>query len=399
MDERKELVDSFRAFLGLLSSAIEFNHWFIDRGWISHPWIDAEAEARAVEAARRQKWEQADNILADSYNPDRVRFLIDTQLSRLDSFKPRRGLAMLALEDYRAERYHACVPVTLLLLDGMGRDQTNQSVLRQGVRLVDTETSFLELGPGLTRLLRNFCESRPNTSVVPITIPHRHGILHGTDIEYANRIVAAKAWAVLLAFGAFSRNEAVHKEPKLPREPPPSLVQSLLHAAERQQYWTDVSRKVDSWMPRSDEDVATLLQMGKPQPGTPEAVVAKILDGWCSNNAMAIAESMVNWHRDHITLQIRRVRQNLRMNPKGDGFPPPKSYTILSCVDDTVSSTEVHVRLQWDDMDDAEARLRIVYFVDGLQYPRVVPNGVWLAAQLWPLEALVITQLASRRPE
>lgn len=38
------------------------------------------------------------------------------------AFHPRVGLAQKALIDYEEERYHACVPVVLSLLDGLVND-------------------------------------------------------------------------------------------------------------------------------------------------------------------------------------------------------------------------------------------------------------------------------------
>jgi hypothetical protein len=52
--------------------------------------------------------------------------------------------------------------------------------------------------------LQVMSETRNTTTTDPIRIPFRHGILHGTDLGYNNKIVAAKAFAALLAVGDYA---------------------------------------------------------------------------------------------------------------------------------------------------------------------------------------------------
>ena len=52
---------------------------------------------------------------------------------------------------------------------------------------------------GLNALNRIFQKMRQKTVTDEITIPFRHGIVHGMDLGYDNRMVAAKCWAALFA--------------------------------------------------------------------------------------------------------------------------------------------------------------------------------------------------------
>jgi hypothetical protein len=52
---------------------------------------------------------------------------------------------------------------------------------------------------GLALLAKTLCRSRNKTRTEEILIPYRHGIVHGTDLNYDNKIVAAKTWAALFA--------------------------------------------------------------------------------------------------------------------------------------------------------------------------------------------------------
>lgn len=42
--------------------------------------------------------------------------------------------------------------------------------------------------------------SRNKTTTEDLTLPLRHGILHGRDLGYSNQMVAAKCWAVGFEF-------------------------------------------------------------------------------------------------------------------------------------------------------------------------------------------------------
>ncbi|CAF3738370.1 unnamed protein product [Rotaria sp. Silwood1] len=52
---------------------------------------------------------------------------------------------------------------------------------------------------GLLKLTELFNKGRVKTNENKITIPYRNGILHGKELNYDNKIVAAKLWALLFA--------------------------------------------------------------------------------------------------------------------------------------------------------------------------------------------------------
>ncbi len=182
--------------------AEEFNPVFASRGWIACNVINTEAAAAALQAAAGDRWGEADEILAEAYSPDLVRLHV-RDLGKLRCFKNRLALAQLAVDDYEAGRFHACIPVTLALLDGLGQELTGANFFRN-TRRIKAKESFLEIGPGVTELLQAMSKARNATTTDAISIPFRHGILHGTDLGYNNRIVAAKAWAALLSVGHYA---------------------------------------------------------------------------------------------------------------------------------------------------------------------------------------------------
>jgi hypothetical protein len=56
---------------------------------------------------------------------------------------------------------------------------------------------------------------------------YRHGILHGRDINYANKTVAAKCWAALFALNDWARAVKDGKKNPPPDEPKLSFGESI----------------------------------------------------------------------------------------------------------------------------------------------------------------------------
>ena len=59
--------------------------------------------------------------------------------------------------------------------------------------------SIAAYSKGLNVLVSIFQKGRKTTRIKPIFLPYRHGIIHGMDLGYDNKVVAAKTWAALFA--------------------------------------------------------------------------------------------------------------------------------------------------------------------------------------------------------
>lgn len=57
---------------------------------------------------------------------------------------------------------------------------------------------------GLQTIASLFSESRNKTNDEVITLPYRNGILHGRELAFDNKLVAAKVWATLFAIKDWS---------------------------------------------------------------------------------------------------------------------------------------------------------------------------------------------------
>lgn len=352
-----------------------FDRIFAERGWVAHDWINHDAAMKALELGKRCAFDEADLVLVSAYPADSIRTYL-AWMGRLAAFKARYQLAMLAVADYDAGRFHACIPVVLAMIDGLGKDLTGAGFLRQGVRFARDE-SFLEMGPGLTALLRAMTESRSTTSTTPITMPHRHGIMHGVDLGYANEIVAAKAWAALIALGS----HALRPNPT-PPPPFPGFLVGLRQLAASAAKARALETAVAMWVPRVNAEVLP----GAPQPGTPELVVQELLAAWVARRYNVVTRCFSGSRKRDANALAGQFRKNVRVTPK--------SFLLTEVTDHNFAVSTVRARLVWADGMTSEVELRVWHEDDEGFAPYGTAGADWRVISLWPLEAASLEQVA-----
>lgn len=113
---------------------------------------------------------------------------------------------------YREADFIACVPLLLMLIDGFGVTKTGTKSIFSDLSdlgdLFEEETSVGGHRTGLKAVLGHMVRGKRGYSEEMVTLPLRNGILHGTRLNYSNRIVAAKALCVLAAVIEWARDTA-----------------------------------------------------------------------------------------------------------------------------------------------------------------------------------------------
>lgn len=263
----------------LASIPDRFNDHFAGRGWIIYEQMNLEAAKSAIEKADAGDIDGAEADLVEYYSTERVTSELQSMVA-VEAFRPRMRLAEKALDDYNSERYHACIPVVLALLDGM------VSTVHEQQRGFFAEESNLQAwdsiaahDKGLDELSRIFRKTRRKTRTEAISVPYRHGILHGMDLGYDNRMVAAKSWAALFA----AREWAIKAERGLlgpqPEEKPKTWKEIFAQIKENE----EEKRRMQAWEPRSLQLGADVPATGDPhhfEEGTPERKLAEYLTYW-----------------------------------------------------------------------------------------------------------------------
>lgn len=116
-----QLPDLKKQFELLSQSPDKFNNHFAQRGWIAHESMNSDLMMTSIELADKGLIDVAEKELIDYYSSDKMKWLIH-QLKSIEAFSNRYNFFLLAYEDTIAERYHAAVPVLLMMIDGAVND-------------------------------------------------------------------------------------------------------------------------------------------------------------------------------------------------------------------------------------------------------------------------------------
>ena len=346
-----------------------FNDIFSPLGWIIHADMSLEVARDAIALAEAASLAEAENTLVDYYSPDQIEWMLK-RMQPIEAFRPRMRLAELALTDYRAERYHASVPVVLALLDGLVSELHEK---RKGFfaeeRDMTAWDSIAAHEKGLNALADVFQKGRRKLSTEPLTIPYRHGILHGWEMVYDTKLVAAKSWAALVAIREWAlkteRGERLQPEP----EPEPSLLDVLDQLRDNEA----TKRKIAAWAPRSlviGTDVPASGDVTDYEEGSPERALVEFLHLWQARNYGFMANHFHLPFRRPGTVSPAEVREVYDLHRLS-------TFELREIRDEAASLTEIDVQLH---MEGAEAQLRTFRLVCSHPEKTVVrgdPDGHW----------------------
>jgi hypothetical protein len=265
-----------------------FNSSFADRGWVMFELMEPGAATRAIEIADEEGFEKAEDFLVEYFSPDWVEARINW-LKHLKGFRERFDMARRALEDYKAGRFYASVLVTLSLIDGWVNELNIVGFQREGFfsqrsRLVAWD-SIAAHPKGLVRLQEVYGKVRKMTRTEEIRIPYRHGIIHGMDLGYNNKYVAAKSWAALFAVREWAIKAA--REGLSPPELEPEAEETLWESIESYLEIREEAEWLKRWQPREVVVGESVPAAGRPEDyaaSTPERKIVEFLNYWLKEN-------------------------------------------------------------------------------------------------------------------
>ncbi|WP_421976072.1 hypothetical protein [Roseivirga seohaensis] len=199
LNKALDQVPEFQKQLEHLSSLPdEFNQHFSKLGWIAHESMNSDLMERAIELAESGKVDSAEDELADYFCSDNIEWLLN-HFKGFPEFKIRFDLLKSAYEDTKDKRYHSAIPLLLMIIDGTVNDiDRNKGFFTESTDLTAWD-SIAGHSSGLGKIRDILNQSRKKTTTESLRLPFRNGILHGRDLGYANKLVAAKSWAILIA--------------------------------------------------------------------------------------------------------------------------------------------------------------------------------------------------------
>lgn len=367
----KKFPDLFQKTEELVNMPDRFNEHFSKSGWVAYESLNFELMKEAVYLADEGKFDEANNLLVEHYNVETLKWGL-TFMKGVEEYRPRYDLAEKAKEDYLAGRYHACVPVVLTIIDGIVNDIEQKGFFAQGVDLTAWD-SIAAHSSGLQELSKLFNSARKKTNTETITVPYRHGILHGRDLGYANKVVAAKTWATLFTIRdwaiALKQGKKIPKE----KEPEPSLLEVLKSYAKTQEQ----KKKLETWMPRNLEPNKDFLAYGTPEEfetRTPERELVQFFQYWSTNNYGRMAD-LIKTFGDH---PLSKRAGEVRLNFLGKSLT---RYKLLEIKDEASAITEITVEVTLNYRDKILTEKFSVRMIhedsEGNPVLREEPDGNW----------------------
>lgn len=320
MDDAFEKLDAMKDQLNRLATTPDkFNDIFAPFGWIMYEMMNLDVAEKAISLAEIECIDAAEQELADYYTPEQVRWRLLTMYGVM-AFHSRMELANKALIDYEAGRYHACVPVVLALLDGMINEiHGKQKGLRRGFSSGEADLeawdSIAGHRKGLNELKNIFNTGRYSTVTEPITIPYRNGIMHGMDLGYDNKIVAAKTWAALFAAREWAMKAELGLLEEQPEEPKKSW-KEVFHVIDE---LNKVKKYQGEWVPRewTPEEETKILDRNIFDTRTPEHNLAEFLLFWKQKNYGKMGNHLSRYMNGHevkaFPAQIRGIYCKLQL--------------------------------------------------------------------------------------
>ncbi len=352
----------------LSKSPDKFNDHFAKRGWIAHESMNSDLMLSSIELADKGLIEVAEIELIDYYSSDKLKWLIH-QLKGIEAFSIRYKFFLSAYEDTLAGRFHAVVPVLLMMIDGAVNDiDKGKGFFADNTNLTAWD-SIAAHSTGLTALKEVFTDGRNKTIKEEIDLPYRHGILHGRDLGYANKIVTAKCWAALFAIKDWANAVKQGKKEPPPPEPKLSFTESLLQLKNTLNDYSEskkrneiVNKKVEKWRARQLSIGVDIPEKGKStdyDDFTPEQEAIKFLEYWIKKNFGAITKQIHQFSEKPISEKkeagkIRKVFEGKEL----------VDYKIINVHDCSPAITEVTLSTTFEYKDkrhDKQFVMRFIY--------------------------------------
>lgn len=352
----------------------KFNERFSELGWVAYESMSLEVMKEAIAKYDTEGVEVAEQFLTDSYDADCIKWGI-LRFQGNQEFRRRIRLIELAKEDYLAKRYHACIPLLLSLLDGIVNDISKHVDFFADSADMTVWDSMAAHETGLQVVASLFTKSRSKTNEEALTIPYRHGILHGRELAFDNKLIAAKVWAALFATKDWADARISEKNSKSEEEKSWRKVLESFSDTQRQK------KLIENWTPRSSENITYLPFVGKAEElplNTPERAVAEFIENWMTRRYGLLSESLV-----YFVDKPRGKKAGLAK--KDFGNHTPLSYRLISIEDRAAAITLVTVELKFEDNNQRISKIVNVTtnYLDSENNVRVrlEDNGQWKIMQ------------------
>jgi len=364
----------------------EFNKYYFDRGWIAYESMDSQLIGSALALAQNGRIDDGEKMLIDHYQPEKLKFRINF-IRGVTEFQPRMRLIELAMVDYFENRYHACIPVLIMMIDGVVNDITKDfGFFSENVDVTATD-SIAAHESGLMRLSKLLSKAKNKTNVDEIGLPLRNGILHGRELAYDNKMVAAKSWALLFAV----RDWIVAKR-KIAKQGEEKRKKTIQEAIEELKAIQETNYLIERWMARVlivGEQIPSKGNVDDYENNTPEQATIKFILYWMKGNYGKMSEMMVRFKgagetNKKLAGELREAFEQIDLT----------GYELVSVEDKAPVVTEVKTNVMLTIKNRTESKeltFRWIYRnEDSLLLTRGLQGGQWYLIDNFRLEVSLL---------
>ncbi len=311
-----------------------FNAAFAEHGWIATSSISADAMRTALDEHEKGNIVAAEEVLLDwVLDPETINLLAITRSKSFSNVHGRWHQMREALELTKEGRYLSAIPLVLIVCDGFGSDQLGVSSLFAR----DTDLSLFDSIVGhpssLPALIGRIKKGVHKSSSETLSLPLRHGILHGRSTGYANRAVCGKAWMLMIALVDWAADRRDEKKRRAEDQ------------AQRSMKWSDVCaslRKtradraaIEAFVPRQWDGPLD----GDLDKDDPPFAFREFLDAWQARNFGRMAEWAANPERENHGRLAGLMRENAE-------YAQLVAFEILSVSQMAIAGAKARVRMR-----------------------------------------------------
>jgi hypothetical protein len=366
-------VDDLANQAAILDLPDRFNAAFGRKGWITvGSALSTDVMASALELHDAGKDSEAEEVLVEWFTKESIEFFAIMPARRFHKVMSRDDQLREALNLYLEERYIAAAPLILIACDGFASDVSGVSPFSKDADLTAFD-SIVGHSTGLPRLIGLLTKGARKSRDDEMTMPERHKIIHGRSLGYANKMVCAKAWLLMMALVDWAADKSSEGERKAVVEQKAnfSLSDTLaqIRKTEADKRQIEAHESFEEYGP-FDEPLKVK---------SPEEAVFEFLSGWQSKNYGRMAKYAVN----NTKLSANKMAGDLRNMTE---FVELDQFEIRKIRHSTVARCDARVWLKanlFRGVVEGELDLLIIRYNDsgGVAMPDD-DNGFWAVQQL-----------------
>ena len=255
---------------------------------------------RLYESGRKQ---EAVDVILSWFQRDTIDLFAVQRTKRFNKAKNRWNQLHEALNLTFEERYWSAVPLILIACDGFASDVLGTSPFDKDADLTAFD-SIVGHPSSLQGLIGKVTKGVRKSTDDDITLPLRHGILHGQSLGYANRLVCMKAWLLMIALVDWAHDK--ENEDKRRDEDQSARSVSFQETARTLQKLRSERRAMDAHEVRENigpfgDDL---------DQNSPEYAIMEFLDSWKRRNYGVMARRSVNLSKLPIPKMAGQLRRD-----------------------------------------------------------------------------------------